>query len=87
MKRWLGLAVTVLLELNASGQNPQKFWVGFTDKDNTPFTLSESIQFLSQRALDRRTNQNISLDEKDLPVDPSYVTQVAATGATILHRS
>ena len=87
MRRWLVLAVSVLLGLNSFGQNPQKFWIGFEDKYNTPFTLSDPIQFLSQRSLDRRTNQGIALDEKDLPVDPNYVAQVSAVGASILHQS
>ena len=87
MRSSLVLAVMVLLGINSYGQNPQKFWVGFTDKDNTPFSIGDPGQFLSQQSIDRRTNQGINLDEKDLPVDPAYVTQVAATGATILHRS
>ncbi|MFT5280472.1 MAG: serine protease AprX, partial [Bacteroidia bacterium] len=87
MRRCLILAIMVLLGLSSFGQNPQKFWVGFMDKDNTPFTITDPIQFLSQRSIDRRTNQGISLDQKDLPVDPNYVFQVASAGAAILNKS
>ncbi len=63
----------------------QKHVVFLTDKDNNPYSLSNPIAFLTQRSLDRRTNSNIPLDMKDLPVTPSYVTQIATTGATIVY--
>ena len=85
--RILVLGMALLSLSMAQAQNPQKFWIGFNHKNNTPFSLNEPLQFLSQRALDRRAAQSISLDTKDLPVDPNYVAQVAATGATILHSS
>jgi serine protease AprX len=66
---------------------PRKYFVPFTDKASTPFTIAQPDQFLSQRALQRRAAQNIAIDATDLPVDPAYVQQVAATGATVLHRS
>jgi len=59
---------------------PDTHWVQFTDKSNTPFSLSAPEQFLSARALTRRQNQNIALDESDLPVDPAYITTVLAQG-------
>lgn len=64
-----------------------KFFVPFTDKDNSPFSLSSPQVFLSARAIQRRQNQNIGYDWYDLPVNPSYVQQVAATGATVVGRS
>ena len=63
----------------------EKHVVFLTDKDNNPYFLSNPIEFLTQRSLDRRTNSNISLDMKDLPVTPSYVTDIEATGATVVY--
>ena len=63
----------------------QKHVVFLKDKDNNPFSLSDPNAFLTQRALDRRTKSNIPLDIKDLPVTPSYVTQIAATGAVVVY--
>ncbi len=63
----------------------QKHVVFLTDKDNNPYSLSDPGAFLTQRSLDRRTNANISLDTKDLPVTPSYVDQIAVTGATVVY--
>jgi hypothetical protein len=50
--------------------------VKFTDKIGTPFSLSNPIAYLSQRAIDRRARYNIQLDSTDLPVNPSYIMQV-----------
>lgn len=63
-----------------------RYFVQYTDKNNTPFSISNPLQFLSQRAIDRRTNQGITVDSNDLPVDPAYVAGVAATGANVIHR-
>lgn len=67
---------------------PDTYWVQFTDKDDTPFSLSQPEQFLSQRAMDRRAAQGIAYDALDLPVDPAYIAAVLATGEVqLLNRS
>lgn len=66
---------------------PEKYWVQFTDKSNTPYSLSNPLEFLSQRALDRRSAQSIALDDSDLPVDPNYIQQVESAGAQFLTKS
>ncbi len=63
----------------------QKHVVFLKNKDNNPYSLSNPSAFLSQRALDRRLRSNISLGAMDLPVTPSYVSQIAATGATVVY--
>lgn len=62
-----------------------KHVVFLKDKNNNPYSLSNPSAFLSQRALDRRARYWIGLDMKDLPVTPSYVSQIGATGATIVY--
>ena len=60
------------------------YYVQFTDKDGSPYTLSEPTAYLSQRSIDRRTAKGIALDSLDLPVNPSYVQQAAeAVDATV----
>ena len=81
----LGFLGFFLPESNA--QVLTKFFVPFTDKDNSPFSLSSPQAFLSARAIQRRQSQNIDYDWYDLPVNPSYVQQVAATGVTVVGRS
>lgn len=65
----------------------KRYQIRFTDKNNSPYTLSNPSAFLSDRALQRRAKQHIPLDEKDLPVTPRYVDSVAATGVKILNGS
>ena len=64
-----------------------KYAVYFTDKNLNPFTLNDPIAFLSQKAIDRRLNYNISIDQKDLPVTPIYIFGIAQTGVKILNAS
>lgn len=86
MRNWL-LFVACLVSFAAKAQDPQRYWIQFTDKDNTPYSLSEPLHFLSQRALDRRTRQHIPLKENDLPVDPAYIQAVLDKGAQYLTHS
>ncbi|WP_367889142.1 S8 family serine peptidase [Polaribacter filamentus] len=51
-------------------------WVYFYNKPNSATFLQNPLQMLSQRSLDRRTTQNISLDLKDVPVDITYYNQL-----------
>lgn len=55
----------------------QDAWVYFSDKPNADFYLNNPLKMLSQRALDRRSIQNISLDLLDVPIHQNYVDQVA----------
>ncbi|HLG02857.1 MAG TPA: S8 family serine peptidase [Bacteroidia bacterium] len=64
-----------------------KHWVQFRDKNNSPYSISAPSDYLSARALQRRANQGIAIDSADLPVNPSYVSAVAATGAYVHARS
>ena len=59
---------------------PATYWIQFTDKSNTPYSISAPEEFLSQRALDRRERQGIAIDESDLPVDPAYVSALLVAG-------
>ena len=63
------------------------YWVSFTDKNNSEFSLSNPIQYLSERAIDRRAKQNISIDSLDLPVNSIYIDSVLSAGAELIHSS
>ena len=42
---------------------PDTYWVAFTDKANTPYSLSQPEEFLSARAIARRAVQSIAYDD------------------------
>lgn len=81
MKR--GIFLFVLLVLGYSMFAQQAYWVFFSDKNHTPYTVNAPESFLSPEAIARRTQHKISIREADLPVDPVYVDAVAANGVTI----
>lgn len=71
----------------AKAQFPAKYWVKFTDKNASPYSISNPSAFLSARSIARRTNQGISVDMTDIPVNQTYINQVNATGASVFQRS
>lgn len=58
--------------------------IGFKDKQGAP-DLSNPLSLFSQRALDRRSAQGISLDSTDRPVSPVYVNDIFTTISGKLH--
>ena len=70
----LGLAISLL------GQNPSPtcYRVYLSDKNNTPYSISNPSAYLSQRAIDKRTRFNIPITEQDLPINPQYKQQILA---------
>ena len=56
---------------------PHKYLVKFTDKNNSPYTISNPSQFLSPKAIARRAKQFISIKYNDLPVTPAYIDSIS----------
>jgi len=85
MKSLLSLLfVTTALLLNAQVA-PDKYFVKFSDKNNSPYSIDQPEEFLTQRAIDRRDRYNIEITGQDIPVNPGYLDGVAATGAQLLN--
>ncbi len=79
MKRTIIFSIISLLFATAViGQTPAKYWVAFTDKKGTPYSIDKPEAFLSPRAIELRKVHGIAIDERDLPVSPDYVRQVLA---------
>lgn len=88
MKRLFTLLVLLGFCFSIKAQvAPDKYWVQFTDKNNTPYSINKPEEFLSERSIQRRHDYGISIDQYDIPVNPYYLQAVAQTGATILHPS
>ncbi len=82
-KTTLVLLPLLLVQFSSFGQATRKYLVLLKDKANSPFSVSQPDRFLSQRAILRRQKQNIALLERDLPVNPAYVSQLQQAGAKI----
>ncbi|MBJ7879284.1 S8 family serine peptidase [Gelidibacter salicanalis] len=54
----------------------QDAWVYFADKENVETSLENPIFILSQSAIDRKKLHSISIDARDVPVNPTYISAV-----------
>lgn len=88
MRRLFALMTLLLIVFVGKSQvAPDRYWVQFTDKDNTSYSIDKPEEFLSERSIQRRVKYGISIDEKDIPVNQSYIEAVKNAGAVILNPS
>ncbi len=88
MKKHFFFLLLVLFSIPLFSQiAPDKYYIQFTDKNNSPYSISQPKEFLTARALARRAKYNIPIKENDIPVNPQYVKAVANTGVKILNTS
>jgi serine protease AprX len=66
---------------------PQKYFIEFTDKYNSPYSVTRPNEFLSLRAIERRQRQGIAIVENDLPVNQYYVNRLREYQVNVLSRS
>ena len=63
-------------------------WVYFTDKEDVANALANPLTMLTQKAINRKLNHNVVIDERDVPVNESYITQIKnATGISVMAKS
>lgn len=63
-------------------------WVYFNNKPDADYYLANPLEMLSQKALDRREQQDIALDETDVPISEAYILTVTETeGITVMAKS
>lgn len=61
-----------------------KYRICLTDKKATTYSLKEPEKFLSQKAIERRKRQKLSVDSTDLPVCSRYVDEIRRLGVRVL---
>lgn len=82
------IIVFLLLVSSFVGFSQEDAWVYFKDKPGSQPYFDNPLTMLSQRALDRRTNQGIALDMKDVPIYQPYIDAItASTGITVKAKS
>ncbi|MEI6684261.1 MAG: S8 family serine peptidase [Bacteroidota bacterium] len=88
MKTVAFIIISVWISIQCLGQvGPQKYFIEFRDKNNSPYSVNRPGEFLTQRALDRRARQGIAISENDIPVNPSYITRLLHFNITFLTAS
>ena len=85
----IGLLAGVFLGSSASinAQTNYYFYVQFSNKNNSPCSLSAPTAYLSPRAVTRRASFGLSCDSTDLPVNPAYLQQIENVGIHVHSRS
>ena len=59
-------------------QNANCYRVYLSNKNNSPFSTDHPEEFLSPRAIAKRTRFDIPITIQDLPVNQSYINQIKA---------
>ena len=89
MKKLLSLLIFsfTLLQLPSYAQF-SRYIIRLKDKQGNGFSIGNPIQFLSQRAIDRRIRYGIAVDETDLPVSKIYLDSLLSIpNVTVLNKS
>ena len=86
MKKIL-LFCIVLFQYNAIAQ--QDAWVYFNAKENVQASIDNPISILTQQAINRKNAHGVAIDERDVPVNESYISMLKApeTGVTVYAKS
>ncbi|MCW3120956.1 MAG: peptidase and in kexin sedolisin [Flavipsychrobacter sp.] len=82
-----GLIIALLLLADTAQADQYAYQVTFTDKNNTPYSLTSPSAYLSSRAISRRAIQGIAIDSTDLPVDATYIANVLTLTGGKLHET
>lgn len=76
------LLVFTLAQLAVKAQTHDA-WIYFTDKPNASTYFANPNLMLSQRAIERRSNQGILLDIKDVPIYQNYIDQILSISGIV----
>ncbi|MEN9640486.1 MAG: hypothetical protein RLZZ262_2355 [Bacteroidota bacterium] len=63
---------------------PRMYAIVFKDKHLSPYSLDAPQAYLSERAIERRQRQAITIDSLDLPVNENYLEAIGQFGSTTI---
>lgn len=81
------LFIVLLATMAFQLSEASRYFIRFTDKNNSPYSVSNPSAFLSVEAIQRRSNANIPVTIEDIPVNMSYIDSIRTAGAVILNVS
>lgn len=86
MKRFYFIILFFIAVFSSKAQT--RHIIKFKDKKNSPYSISQPSAYLSQKAIQRRYKQNITIDSTDLPVNPFYIDSLTKiAGVTFINSS
>ncbi|MGZ0014986.1 S8 family serine peptidase [Yeosuana sp. AK3] len=87
MKRNLLVLIGYIISIVSFAQQ-EDAWVYLTDKQNATYSTNNPIDFLTQKAIDRKNAHGVVIDERDFPVNENYISQLKLqSGITVLAKS
>ncbi|MDN3203592.1 S8 family serine peptidase [Algoriphagus sediminis] len=84
-KKFGWLMVILLWAFSAKAQD--RYAVFYKYKPQEEFSLSNPSQYLTQKALDRRSKEGVQIDSLDLPVSNKYISEVEILSEYIIFNS
>ena len=87
MKINLSLAFLVCSFITVAQTQPVRYIITLKDKTSADYSLSRPLQFLSAKAIERRTRQGIAVTSSDIPVTTSYINAIKSMGADVKYQS
>ncbi len=85
MKKVLFLLIAITFAGSINAQS-YKYWIEFTDKKGSPYSISKPLAYLSPRAIYRRSKYHIPVKMNDLPPNPAYIDSILSKGAILYNR-
>lgn len=86
MKKYLLFLILLCYHIVIIAQ--EDAWVYLVDKQNVATSIANPISILTQKSIDRKEKHGVVIDERDVPINESYITQIKnATGITVLTKS
>ncbi len=88
MNKILLSVILLCFFITESNAQFSRYIIKLKDKGTNPYSISNPSQYLTARALARRTRYSIPIDSSDLPITPRYIDSIRLAGAvTILNSS
>ncbi len=84
LKSLLCLAFVAFVSSSLNAQSAATCYrLSLSDKQNSPYTIDQPSQYLSARALAKRTRFSIPVTEQDLPVTPQYLSAIKSVDSSV----
>ncbi|MBT8275322.1 MAG: S8 family serine peptidase [Bacteroidia bacterium] len=86
MKKLMLFVIILITQLGYA--QTQEALVFFADKENVAASIENPISILTQEAIDRKALHDVPIDERDVPVTESYITNIKGQpGITVFSKS
>lgn len=76
--RLLVIFLFTILAIPGFAAEGNRYMVFFIDKSGSEYSIDSPEEFLSEKALERRSKQNISIKANDLPVSKNYINALSS---------